>query len=232
MDRRFSRPALRAFEAFFRPWMSTRVHAVKMVGLPDDLPPDRPILFAPNHVSWWDGFVTLQIRRALRPRAPIYTLMTEAELRRFPYFRRIGALGIERRQPTSIARALRFLAAQMAERSDTMLVVFPQGRIWPSHRRPLGFERGIELFARRLQPLILPIGIHVEPLNRASPTIFAAIGEPLGPAASAREVEAAVEEELDRILDFISIHGEDAATAWPPVHCPAGADSPRVPRPS
>jgi 1-acyl-sn-glycerol-3-phosphate acyltransferase len=215
MDSRFAPAAVAAFELFFRPWMRGRVRAVLVAGVPRDLPPDRPVLFVPNHVSWWDGFVMRRVQRVLRPGAPLFHLMSERELRRFPFFRRLGVVGIDAGSPSSAARALRCLEARLAERRDGCVVLFPQGRIWPSFRRPLGFERGVELFARRLSPLVLPVGIHPEPLNAVAPTFFVSVGEPVEGGVDARGLEARVEAELDALSAFLARHGEDAARAWP-----------------
>lgn len=218
MDSRFSPAAVAAFELFFRPWMRRRVRAVLVAGVPRDLPPDRPVLFVPNHVSWWDGFVMREVQRVLRPGAPLFHLMSERELRRVPYFRRMGVVGIDAASPSSVARALRSLEERLAGRRDGCVVLFPQGRIWPSFRRPLGFERGVELFARRLAPLVLPVGLHLEPLNAAAPTVFVSVGEPVEGGVDAADLEARVEAEVDAVLAFLSAHGEEAPRAWPGPH--------------
>ena len=65
--------------------------------------------------------------------------------------------------------------------------------------------------------MVLPVGIHIEPLNRASPRAFISVGEPIGSALrpTAEDLERAVESELDQILEFLDRHGEDAASEWP-----------------
>src|SRR5690606_8486269 len=109
MSSRFSPAAVRAFELLFRPWMRGRGHAVHMAGLAGRDAPTGPVLLAANHVSWWDGFVLREVQRVLRPDAPLYTLMSEAQLRRFPFFRRLGVVGIDGASPPSVARAIHFL---------------------------------------------------------------------------------------------------------------------------
>lgn len=218
MISRFSPAAVGAFEAFFRPWMRGRVRAVHITGLPEALPPTRPLLLAANHVSWWDGFLLRELQRALRPAAPIYTVMSRAELARFPYFHLMGVVGIDGTSPGATAHALRLLAARLQERPDSVVVFFPQGRIWPSHRRPLGFRAGVELFVRRLSPLVVPVGVHSEPLNGVSPRFFLSAGEPLDGMGDAAALERAVEAQLDAVLAFLGAHGEDAPRLWPAPH--------------
>lgn len=220
MDSRWQRPAVRAFELFFRPWRDARVRTL-VAGLPRALPERVPLLLAANHVSWWDPFTLREVQRALRPRAPFFTVMLEAELARRPFFRRLGVVGLDPASPASLRACIRQLRRLLAEHPDGSICFFPQGRIWPSFRRPLGFRPGIGLLARELGPMIvLPVGLHVEPLSATRPTVFASAGEPvrvdgrLDPA----DVEAAVAREVDAIHTFLSRHGEDSPRHWPGPH--------------
>ena len=218
MSRGFSTIASAGFHTTFRPWMSRRISGVNITGLAFDIPRDRPIVCVANHTSWWDGFLLMEIRHKLRPNAPYHSVMLESQLRKAPFFRRIGAIGIDPSSPRSVLRVRNELRERLRDRPDSFVFYFPQGRIWPSRRRPLGFKRGIELFIEWLgDALVLPVGIHIEPLNRASPRAFLSVGEPIGSELkpTAGDLERAVEMELDRILEFLDQHGEDAASEWP-----------------
>jgi 1-acyl-sn-glycerol-3-phosphate acyltransferase len=219
MDSRFSPLALRAFEAVFRPWMRRRLDAIRFTGLPERLPPRLPLLVVANHVSWWDAFLVREVHRVLRPGAPLFTVMLEPELARRPFFRWMGVTGIAPGAPASVARTLRGLQRAVHAHPGATVLFFPQGRIWPSHRRPLGFERGVEGLARRLAPVtLLPVAIHLEPLTAPAPTAFLSAGAPLlctTGAPAAEYLERAVEAELDALRAFLAVHGEAAAGAWP-----------------
>lgn len=220
MESRFSPLHVRAFEAFFRPWRDRRVRTL-MAGLPRDLPNDLPLLLASNHVSWWDPFTLREMQRILRPSSPVFVVMLERELARRPYFRRMGVHGIKPGSGASLRACIRQLRARLQERPDGSVVFFPQGRIWPSFRRPLGFHPGIGLLARELAPLVvLPVGLHVEPLNSTRSTVFASAAEPIrvDGALDPAEVEAAVAGEVDALLAFLARHGEDAPDSWPGPH--------------
>ncbi len=218
--KRFAIPvttALRAFDVVFLPWMRRRIAGIHISGLPDAPAGNRPMFLVSNHVSWWDGFLLHAVHRAMRPHAPLYTIMLESELRRFPFLRSLGCIGIDPASASSVGRALRTLRDCLAQRPDSMVMYFPQGTIRPSHARPLGFQRGIELFCRFVPSAdVLPVGIHFEPLNTPAPHVFLSAGSVI-PArdVSSADLERAVEHELDSILEFVAREGENAAAAWP-----------------
>ncbi|HYH79930.1 MAG TPA: 1-acyl-sn-glycerol-3-phosphate acyltransferase [Longimicrobium sp.] len=221
MRSRFSPAALAAFELFLRPWQRRRLNAIRITGLPRGLRGDVPLVLAANHASWWDTFTLRELHRLLRPRAPLYTLAKEEELRRVPYFRLTGAFGVDADRPRSVLAAVRFLRDRVRERRDATVIFFPQGRIWPSHRRPLGFRRGIEAFVRPIAPcIVLPVAIHHEPGATPAPTVYVSAGAPVFVTRDLDHdlLECLVEAESDAILDFLSLHGEEAAGRWPGVH--------------
>jgi 1-acyl-sn-glycerol-3-phosphate acyltransferase len=192
--------------------MRTRISGISISTARSNIPREIPLLLVANHVSWWDGFLLIELQRILRPNAPFSTVMLESELRQSPFLRRIGAVGIDPDAPSTVLSAIREVSARAQERRDTLVFFFPQGRIWPSWRRPLGFKRGIEVFAKALgEVAIVPVGLHIEPLNRVAPHVFIRAGEPtIGGEVSSSALEAMVTRELDWILDLVSEHGEDA----------------------
>ena len=213
---RYSDRAMRTFELAFGPWRRRRLHTAPLHGLPATLPGGVPLLLVANHSSWWDGFLLRDVHRALRPGAPLHTIMTARELSRLPLFHHIGALPVEPGSGTSTLRLVRTLAQLRDRHADVTVSLFPQGRITPAWARPLGFRRGVELIARALAPcVILPVGIHIEPLNRAAPTAIVAAGPLLhvrNGEASAAALEQLVARQLDGIARLLASHGEAATT--------------------
>ena len=167
---------------------------------------DIPLIFAANHVSWWDGFLLMELHRVVRPRAPYHTIMLESELRQHSFLRRIGAIGIDPQRSSTLLSAIRELKRRIERRPDSVIFFFPQGRILPSWKRPLGFRRGIEVFREALgESVVVPVGIHIEPLNRAAPHAFVRAGQPLRDSddISAALIENRVEHELDQVLGML-----------------------------
>ncbi len=205
----------------FGRWMDVRIRAIRTLIPSADRLQGGPLLFVPNHTSFWDGFIIRRIQKRLRPDAPLYSIMLEDELERRPFLRRLGGMGIRPGDPRSFRTVLNVLARRLEARPDACVAFFPQGRIWPSFRRPLGFHSGVRTLVRRLPALrVLPTGLHLEGHNRTGLTAYVSVGDPLPPPDLqpdwVRALEQAVEAEIDGILDHVSLHGEDGPTRWPP----------------
>lgn len=221
MRTRYSPGVWAGFELFFRPWMRRRLDGIHVRGGEHTAwLPDLPVLLVANHVSWWDGFLLREVHRRIRPGAPLHVVMTERELRRNPVFRWMGAVPLGD-GPLAARRLLMDLQERKRSRPDAVIGFFPQGRIWPSHRRPLGFHRGVAWLAPRLAPIaMVPVGLHLEPLNRPGPAAFVAVGKPIVIRAentvqsSVPAVEGSVTELVDDLLRWVRRHGEDAARLW------------------
>lgn len=197
--------------------MRRRLDGIHIRGLADaDPPADLPILLVANHVSWWDGFLLREVHRRLRPGAPLHIVMREDELRRVPIFRWLGAVPLG--SSTMAARSLRDdLRGRLGTAQDAMVGFFPQGRIWPARRRPMGFRRGGAWLAAELAPVaLIPVGLHLEPLTHPGPAAFISVGAPVvvRDTIDAGRVEALVTAEVDSILRWTVEHGEASVNGW------------------
>lgn len=215
MTPRPSRFALGLFRTVFLPWMRGRV-IVRIPHVPWNVPRDAPLLLVANHISWWDGFALWEVQRMLRPGASLRVVMTAAELERNRVLGWIAAVPIRPGSAGSVLRTFRELRRLREHDPSLVTIYFPQGRIHPSYRRPLDFQRGIATLSRMLAPVtVLPVALHLEPLRDRRPTMFAVPAEPLpvpsGAAVDTAAVEERVATELDRLMDFLSAHGEAAA---------------------
>ena len=217
MPTRWSPLALHLFYLFLRPFMRRRLAGIYLHGLPQAVPENHAVFLVANHVSWWDGFLLREVHRRCVGDRPLYTVMLEAQLRRFPFFRWMGAIGMTPEEPASLLRVVRFLKAERQQQSALWVAFFPQGRIWPAWRRPLGFQPGLQLFTDAVRPaVVLAVGLHLEPLNQTKPSAFVSVGAPVVAGDDIAQVaEAAVTDELDRIQQLLHTHGEDAPPHWP-----------------
>jgi 1-acyl-sn-glycerol-3-phosphate acyltransferase len=213
----FFRPAVAVFESVFRPFLRSRVRFRAF--LPERPPdPSLPVVFVSNHVSWWDGFLLREVHRRVRPEAPFHTVMLERELSKHPYLRFLGCHGLVPGNANSW-KAVQSDLSEIRTKDPSLCVAFyPQGRIWPAQRRPLGFQPGIRQLLRRLAPVqVVPVGLRFEPLNTQSPNVFAALGPAFRVEADGvpdlASLERLVEERLDALDAHLLALGEDAVAA-------------------
>jgi 1-acyl-sn-glycerol-3-phosphate acyltransferase len=151
-----------------------------------------PVLFVATHSTFWDGLVLLPLDEALGTDGRV--LMDQVQLDARPYFRAIGAIGIDR---TGLATARHGLAAATAHLSapGRAVWVFPQGRQRPTHLRPLDLRRGFEVLVRRTGARLVPVALALVFLEDHRPRAFVDFGSPVDEDG----VEAALVAGLDRI---------------------------------
>jgi 1-acyl-sn-glycerol-3-phosphate acyltransferase len=183
-----------------------------------------PVLWVGNHTSWWDPLVVFYLSRAFFE-LDGHAMMDASNLRRLPFFSRIGAFGVDLSDPADGARALRYAARLLRGGPGRMVTVFPQGRERPVTERPLGFRPGSAELARLAPGAgVLPFALRYEMQGDEKPYAYVAFGPPLAPTRSIERDRAGQEAAVTRLLDEL-----DAAlcagdlTAYTPlfVHRPA-----------
>jgi 1-acyl-sn-glycerol-3-phosphate acyltransferase len=134
-----------------------------------------PLVFAMNHVSWWDAFIVVLIDEALG--AESYCLMDADNLDRLPFFGWIGAVPLHRSSPrTAIAELHRY--AKLADRPGRIAWIFPQGAQRPPHLRPLGLHRGVNVLAAESGAAVVPVSLSYGFREAPEPTAVVSIGAP------------------------------------------------------
>jgi 1-acyl-sn-glycerol-3-phosphate acyltransferase len=164
-------------------------------------------LWLGNHSSWWDPLVAYHLSRehfALDGHA----MMDAKNLRRLPFFARIGAFGVDLDDPADGARSLRY-AARLLDGPRRMVLVFPQGKERTSTIRPLGFRPGSGELAR-LAPraTVIPFAIRYEHAGEEKPRLYVRFGPPVPVGAAKAErapelIRARQEQAVIALLDGI-----------------------------
>lgn len=165
-----------------------------------------PLLLVANHTTWWDALVALYVSELLIE-CDGYAMMDAANLRRLPFFRRVGAFGVDMDEPTDGARAIR-RAAKLLDRPGRCVWVFPQGR----ERSPfdaLDLRPGAAQIARvARKALVVPVGLRYVFGGAERPEMWIALGASLD---SERDVGVAlaaqrsgIERELSRIGEAVT----------------------------
>lgn len=148
------------------------------VWLRGPLPPAGGAVLAPSHQSWWDGYLLREL--CLECGQEFHVLMDSAQLGRFPYLRRIGAL-----PERSLRPALRAL------QGGTWLVVFPEGRL--SHPGPPGPLRpGAGWLARKAGVPLVPVAVRVALRGQQLPEAYLRCGPAVQPEGLAEALDGLV----------------------------------------
>ncbi len=135
-----------------------------------------PTLVVANHTSWWDGFLSHQLARAMGQR---FRILMEAEhLARYRIFRRFGALPVERRSAPQAMRDLALAATCLA--AGDAVWIYPQGSRRPATEPLDRLEHGAAwLIGRVGQPVrVVPVAFRYPFLSEQRPEAFALVGEP------------------------------------------------------
>lgn len=118
-------------------------------------------IYVANHSSFWDGIILYHLIRNFR-RQRLYCMIDEEQVRRHPFFRRVGGFSVNRHSPRDAFRAVDYAATLLA-RAPAALVIFPQGRIEHNDIRPLALEGGIaRLIERCPAARVVPVAIRYE----------------------------------------------------------------------
>lgn len=170
----------KAFDMYNRSLLQRHFHRIMVRGAGPKTflhTPVPTILFA-NHSNWWDGLVAYHLSREVL-RVDAYAMMEERQLRRYRFFRRLGAFSVDREHPRSAGASLAY-AAGLLDRPGRALWIFPQGVMEPNDRRPLRFFPGLADLARRVgRVCLVPAAFRYEFLMEQRPDCFVSLGEPL-----------------------------------------------------
>ncbi len=176
-----------------------------------------PVLLVGNHTSWWDPLVVFYLSRAFFE-LDGHAMMDASNLRKLPFFSRIGAFGVDLDDPADGARALRYAARLLRGGPGRMVAVFAQGRERPVTERPLGFRPGSAELAR-LAPgaRVVPFALRYEMQGDEKPHAYVAFGAPLGAERSVARAREAQEGAVTRLLDELdgALCGGDLAAYTP-----------------
>lgn len=101
----------------------------------------RPLIFAANHVSWWDVLLLVVLDEALGGIG--WALMDARNLSGLPFLGWVGALPLDRSSHDRSRRCL-VSSAALLDRPGRAVWIFPQGHQRPAHLRPLNLKHGVQ----------------------------------------------------------------------------------------
>jgi 1-acyl-sn-glycerol-3-phosphate acyltransferase len=135
----------------------------------------KPILFLPNHSTWWDGFLIYRLNKYFYKR-PLYSMMLEKELLKYPFFSRVGAYSIWPGHPKKVMESIRFTRLLLNSTANVKpsICIFPQGELNPRASKPIRFKPGIDWILKDTHnPVaVILVGIIVKFLEQQRPQVF------------------------------------------------------------
>lgn len=138
---------------------------------------NRPLVFAANHVAWWDPLVLVLLDHALGSTG--WAFMDAENLRRLPFLGWLGALPLDRSSPDRSRRCLQSSAA-LLDRPGRALWIFPQGRQRPAHLRPLDLkQQGLRILHSHNPVDLVAVSLNYVFLERNRPAAIVAFSAPM-----------------------------------------------------
>jgi len=143
----------------------------------------RALLITPNHISWWDGFFVDRLRRVLFPGRKLHLMMLEEQIKKYPFFNKVGAFGIDPGRPKKVLGALQY-TAEVLENGSNFAVVYPQGEIESQETPVLSQKAGITKIAQlaKSEFLLIPVFFKIMYKDKPKPELYAAVYTPLSSA--------------------------------------------------
>ncbi|MFQ3579005.1 MAG: lysophospholipid acyltransferase family protein [Bacteroidales bacterium] len=135
-----------------------------------------PILLLSNHSSWWDGFWVQYVQKKLFNRK-FYFMMLEDQLRKHWYFKYTGGFSVNK-ESRSILETINY-TAQLLENNNSLVLMFPQGKIQSLHIREFHFEKGIEYIVKKTKKpfqLLMCVNL-IDYFSSPKPTLYVYLKE-------------------------------------------------------
>jgi 1-acyl-sn-glycerol-3-phosphate acyltransferase len=138
---------------------------------------NHSLLVTPNHFSWWDGFFIDYTFKKLSKRK-LHLLMLEEQLKRFWFFKKVGAYSINFSNPKSMAETISY-SRMILHNPNNFVVVYPQGEIRPYEERPVKMKEGIRSIVKdtRNKTFVLPAAFKIIYGKDKNPDVHLRFGE-------------------------------------------------------
>ena len=167
---------------------------------------DRPLMFAANHVSWWDSLLLLVLDEALGGLG--WGIVDAESLRKLPFLGWLGGLPLDRSSPDR-SRSSLHACADLLDRPGRGLWIFPQGRQRPAHLRPLDLKPGVGIVHDRNPVDVIAVSLDYVFLEADHPAAIVRFSAPIR-GAGGPGLLPAIESEL---LDGLAVIDEAVLAA-------------------
>lgn len=166
----------------------------------------RSTLYFGNHNAWWDALTPLLLNQYVFKQHP-RAVMEWEQVHRYPFFRRIGCFSIDRRDPRSALKSLRYGIEWLNKQPGRSLYLYPEGKITNPLLPHSPFETGIGWMTSQLADHVdlVPLVQHSHFMHHAKPDLFIQIGGPVERTSIAKDKK----EVTNQLYDIIRIMKDD-----------------------
>ena len=141
----------------------------------DNRPSIEPGLYIINHSTWWDPLIVceLQFNELLND---AYVMTHMDGMKKVPIFKYIGAYSVDKNDIKHVLESLRYTEKLLKEHKT--VCIFPQGEERHQEKRPLDFQQGVAMLARRLRNTpIYPVTLYYTFRHTQKSEVWVEIGE-------------------------------------------------------
>lgn len=148
-----------------------------LVNLYPSVSSESSLIVTPNHISWWDGFFIDFVNRKKINRK-MYLMMLESSLKKYWFFKKVGAYSIDPDNPRSIVETVKY-TNEILNDTKNFVVTYPQGKIEPFEKRPIDIKEGLKLLIKNSsdKKFVLPVGFKIQFYNEKNPAVICRFGE-------------------------------------------------------
>jgi 1-acyl-sn-glycerol-3-phosphate acyltransferase len=176
IEAKHSQWAHTAFQYWLKNFLLKDFSAIYLLTSVPEVPTNKPLILAPNHSTWYDGFIPYWVNEQFLQRN-FYIVMLEEQLKRYWFFNKLGAIGIKPDSPADIKASMNYLNSLLQPKN--MIVYFPQGKIIPDIQGKFELTQGLRLLSAHSETEIMPMRIKIEPLNQRKPALFLSFDLPI-----------------------------------------------------
>ncbi|WP_226578186.1 lysophospholipid acyltransferase family protein [Halobacillus litoralis] len=138
---------------------------------------NRSTLFLINHSTWWDPLFIYYMNDQLI-HSDGYGMMHEDGIRRFPFFKSIGAYSVNSEDKRHMMASLKY-SIELLNAGKTVWI-FPQGEEQHLEKRPLQFFSGISYLVQKCPDIdVVPVSLYYSLEHSRKPNAYLKVGDPV-----------------------------------------------------
>ncbi len=167
-----------------------------------------------NHYTWWDALIPFLLNELLH-KQNLLAIMDEVQVRKYPFFRKLGAFSVDRSNPRKAVQSLKY-AADCLTQEQMGLYIFPQGAIRPEMERPIKFESGLAWLYQSCPSIdFVPIATTMNTRFSDKPRLYIRSGIPIKKSTNNRDqLTEALCSGLAELMDDLHRTAEEEHPLW------------------